>query len=90
MEVLEPSKVVNLTINDYPLKGNVKFGTKSTEEDLTRSPSLLCSVTASRVSFWSCRSVDMDIIDDSRGVEGEKVLYMHRHHEDDIHVISPA
>jgi len=63
VEVLKPSKVVNLTINDYPLKGCVKFETKVTEEALTRSPSLLCSVTASRVSFWSCLCVDMDIIE---------------------------
>ena len=76
VKVLKPSKVVNLTINDYPLKENVKFGTKSTEEALTRSPSLLCSVTASRVSFWSCLSVDMDILEGSRGAEGEKVIYM--------------
>ena len=76
MEVLEPSKVVNLTINDYPLKENVKFVTKSTEEALTRSPSLLCSVTASRVSFCSCLCVDMDIIEYSRGAEGERLIYM--------------
>jgi len=33
----------------------MKFGRMALKKDvLTRSPSLLCFVTSSRVSFWSC------------------------------------
>ena len=55
---------------------------------LTRSPSLLCFVTSSRVSFWSCLGSGMDIVGDSEGVEREgNVLYSPPHHEGRIHVI---
>jgi hypothetical protein len=65
VKVLETSKVVNLTINDYPLKWGCeirdKFEWQLKREILTRSPSLLCFVTWSRVSFWSCLGSAMEI-----------------------------
>ena len=72
MQVLEPSKVVNLGVDYDPLNRvtmNVWLISVYKRLILTRSPSLLCFVTSSRVSFWCCLAVAIDL---SGGLKRER------------------
>jgi hypothetical protein len=54
MEVLEPSEIINFGVNDNPLKMvclRVGDGKKGKKVVLTRSSTLLCFATSSRVNF---------------------------------------